>query len=1738
MTWNMDTMNATNEGAGSMSIVSDDDPCLIHELQQSKSQGSKQRPDIDHQTRQFSQDLMHDMFNILLEECVLYIPILCMRKLSSDKAFVNGMFTVGTFKVHLTSESFTPPLPTQLPESLEYWLYIHKSHGLDQESKGHNMLYFESHETNENELEENLQRVFWCAKLDLPLQVLESLSECKLLHCVGRYDHTEAVVHVTIYGSGRMLSKPAYASEPVKSKVTSTALQQVMGYFFSIKPPDYSHLPCVKNHDIEHLYAVVKQRHDQADLDLCLNIQHEWLRPLLRPYQIQGVKWMLQKEQYGRIEDSKTTGEAPLHPLYQEIETRDKQILYYNVLGGSLLKERPLALRAPPGGILADEMGLGKTVEVLACIILHPRQNLDPPQKLNILSEYQERDKSKCSEVEFTLEGKRIKDENEEPQCIELSNSLTQITDRDLEQDGVLSVRGSDKTHSNSTEQSSTVKDTETAFTGNSQINACSGNSRIGSSPQSNLEHFGNKTTGLNSDHSGCGESNSVEKLNFVEGKGLENSEESEPSVKGGRHSCALIQTAGDITVNSGVSINGMKEDQILKEDCMEEKTNNVSCRELCEENNCIKDTNGSCDIENGHLLSKGQSESLEEIRVLDHNYLGDSDHTKFNCEITSKTSKTNETPKSKKSTKSRKSKSRKKTEDKVVKEKKPVRRKSTTSKFVELVPEDKYQSKNIFDHSEAVAPKSFFECICGVSDEARGSSNSRKKKHRVQCVMCDLYQHAECVSYDLEDPYRGQFKCPHCHVLSEPIKSGATLIISPAAISDQWMEEIQKHIKKESLKVFIYSGVSKQRYIQPMTLSRQDIIITSYETLRNEINYVDLPHSNSDSGRKFRHPKRFMATPSPITAVQWWRICLDEAQMVECTTTKTAEMALRLSAVNRWCVTGTPIQKSIEDLYGLLLFLGVDPYWVKQWWTRLLYEPYCHGQEDPMIDLVSKVMWRTAKHNVLDQINIPKQTEHVHWLTFSPVEDHFYRRQYTISIQDSMKRLDKWRDPTVKLSSLDRATANQLLGPLLRLRQACCHPQAVKGEFLPLHLRRSAMTMEELLESLTKKARTECEESHRLLIAAYNGLAGWYIISQQFVDAVEMYREVMRSVEEHKDRLRTDDLQQLHAMYNLDEILQTKPEGVQPTLRDGQLKEQMEELKVKYLTKSRNVVHSVRDQLSPVTQGLQDLQREFNDGQEWWLEVIETADQRGIDDKLIVNVKNDLSNQQTSVLSISMAGAFHNVHGLELVLQQRMMALESAYEKLKQALNKVTGEPSQDLINETVECCLRPIERVKNNCPFCKIHILFEDYEAKLFSFTERTFAVAEDTTEVTSGSRRQGTWADSEMEKALKSILSFARSHTMDRELVQYGQTHIEIIDKMKKEFKLLRVLWIECKAHVSSFDELSMATTRLRLRLPDEPKPDNTQLNILEPSELDQHKLKLLSDRTINQNELRKKLGQLLYLQNLAKAQLSTESGENPELCPICQKELGKEWCVLYCGHCYCLDCIRILCEQYSFGGRNRLVKCAVCRDKTYHSDISYVSTLKSEEDREGEMKVQGSHSTKIVGLIKCLKKIKRDDSGAKVLLFSSWTDILNIIAQALEENEISFKTLFSGSKFQKNLAAFKSDEDIMVLLLPIHSGANGLNLIEATYVLLVEPVLNPAQELQAIGRVHRIGQTRPTQVHRFIIRGTIEEKMYRMLKSAEASASSHDTEENCLTVGDLTSLLKEERLEEQGESSQVT
>ncbi|XP_061095980.1 E3 ubiquitin-protein ligase SHPRH isoform X2 [Conger conger] len=1018
------------------------------------------------------------------------------------------------------------------------------------------------------------------------------------------------------------------------------------------------------------------------------------------------------------------------------------------------------------------------------------------------------------------------------------------------------------------------------------------------------------------------------------------------------------------------------------------------------------------------------------------------------------------------------------------------------------------------------------FECICGELGLV-------DYKARVQCLNCLLWQHAECVNYKKESVGTTPFYCPHCLVAMMPVPSGATLIISPSSICHQWVEEINRHVRCSSLRVLVYQGVKKHGFIQPHVLAEQDVVITTYDVLRSELNYVDIPHSNSEDGRRFRNQKRYMAVPSPLVAVEWWRVCLDEAQMVECTTAKAAEMALRLTSINRWCVSGTPVQRGLEDLYGLVLFLGVDPYWVKYWWDQLLYRPYRRGNTEPLYHLIGQLLWRSAKKDVIDQIQIPPQTEEVHWLNFSPVEGHFYHRQHEVCSQDALVKLRKISDWTLKLGSLDRRTVNTILYPLLRLRQACCHPQAVRGEFLPFQ--KSTMTMEELLKSLQKKCRVECEEAHRQLVCALNGLAGIHIIRGEFLTAVEFYRDVLRSSEEHKDRLKTDSLQRLHATHNLMELLNAKHPGIPPTLRDDRLKEEAEQLRQHYMTKSNSEVSEAREALQPVLLSIKELKRKVDQRSPWWLDVIQRAIQCSIDDDLVLRIQNELTcSYKQEAKKISMADKFRDGRGLQFLLSSLMDDLMKSQKTVQDAVKKLEGPPSKEVIEEATICHLRPVRLPLNNCVFCKADELFTDYESKLFSHTVKgQTAIFEEMIEDEEGlvddrlpTTSRGLWAASEMERALKAVLSFGKARRMDHALVEEGNTFMELFETWKKEYKLLHEYWMVLRDHVSAIDELGMATERLRVRHADEPKPK--VLHIIEPHEVEQNRVKLLNDRALAKSQLQKKLGQFLYLTNLEKSQDKSTGGLNPEPCPICARPLGQQWAVLTCGHCFCNQCIAIIVEQYSVGTRRRAIKCAICRQTTSHAEISYVFTTHMASQGQ-DIPVKGSHSTKVEAVVRALKKIQITDPGAKSLVFSTWQGVLDIIAQALFDNNMEFSQINGIHKFQENLSSFKYQENINILLLPLHTGSNGLNIIEATHVLLVEPILNPAHELQAIGRVHRIGQTRPTFVHRFLIKSTIEERMQAMLKTAEKShgttAMKH-SEASELTVADLADLFTED------------
>ena len=85
------------------------------------------------------------------------------------------------------------------------------------------------------------------------------------------------------------------------------------------------------------------------------------------------------------------------------------------------------------------------------------------------------------------------------------------------------------------------------------------------------------------------------------------------------------------------------------------------------------------------------------------------------------------------------------------------------------------------------------------------------------------------------------------------------------------------------------------------------------------------------------------------------------------------------------------------------------------------------------------------------------------------------------------------------------------------------------------------------------------------------------------------------------------------------------------------------------------------------------------------------------------------------------------------------------------------------------------------------------------------------------------------------------------------------------------------------------------------------------------------------------------QLVYLERLKASSTFKGSNENPEPCPICTQPLGTEWSVLQCGHCFCCECIRTLVDEYTVRSAHRSsVRCAVCRNLTFHGEISYVKT----------------------------------------------------------------------------------------------------------------------------------------------------------------------------------------------------
>ncbi|EEB07489.1 ATP-dependent DNA helicase [Schizosaccharomyces japonicus yFS275] len=260
-------------------------------------------------------------------------------------------------------------------------------------------------------------------------------------------------------------------------------------------------------------------------------------------------------------------------------------------------------------------------------------------------------------------------------------------------------------------------------------------------------------------------------------------------------------------------------------------------------------------------------------------------------------------------------------------------------------------------------------------------------------------------------------------------------LIVVSVALLHQWADEIQSKVAADQrFKVYVHHGSTKRDY-DSYQMSQFDVVLTTYNTIAFE----------------FKSYKRYQAklaqdadAPSqsfPFLETVWYRILLDEAHTIRNHETLAAVGCCALNASYRWCLTGTPIQNHIGELYSLLKFLRVKPYCKWSVFQKDFTRPLRSTSEYHVQTALSKLrillqglMLRRTKHTVINNapiVQLPRKHTKIISVTLSEDE----RSRYLARLSEAHAFLARTQTLT------HGSSFGGMLVFLLRLRQACCHP-------------------------------------------------------------------------------------------------------------------------------------------------------------------------------------------------------------------------------------------------------------------------------------------------------------------------------------------------------------------------------------------------------------------------------------------------------------------------------------------------------------------------------------------------------------------------------------------------------------------------------------------------------------------------------------------------------------------------
>lgn len=271
-------------------------------------------------------------------------------------------------------------------------------------------------------------------------------------------------------------------------------------------------------------------------------------------------------------------------------------------------------------------------------------------------------------------------------------------------------------------------------------------------------------------------------------------------------------------------------------------------------------------------------------------------------------------------------------------------------------------------------------------------------------------------------------------------------LIVGPVSLLHQWMDEFRNKIKPTE-QVCTYLFHSKNKLKTFKELVKYDVVLVSYQTLGSE--WKKHCYGRSDLDEDFTFIKKsaldakYKSYNSPFYSKDsmFYRIILDEAQYIKNKNTVASKAVASLSSKYRWCLSGTPIQNKLEELYPLIRFLHIKPYndWPKFNSSILTASKRGSGKHayQRIHAVLSAILLRRTKDTVIDgQKILHLKEKHIHEerVEMGEEETEFYK-----SLENQSARAAS------KLLNGAARSYSSILTLLLRMRQACDHQYLVR---------------------------------------------------------------------------------------------------------------------------------------------------------------------------------------------------------------------------------------------------------------------------------------------------------------------------------------------------------------------------------------------------------------------------------------------------------------------------------------------------------------------------------------------------------------------------------------------------------------------------------------------------------------------------------------------------------------------